>query len=64
MLILELTVAAVLLVLWLVSLFLLVVDTIPLGAKAVWALALTVLAPLAIPVYLVVRRRRAHVEPA
>lgn len=57
-------VAALLLVAWLVSLFLLVVDSIGVGSKIVWFLALTLLAPFAIPIYLVTRHRRMQAEPA
>ena len=62
--ILGLIVVSVLFVAWIVSLFLLVVDSIGIGAKILWFLALTVLAPFAIPIYLVTRRRRTQVEPA
>ena len=51
-------VAGALLLLWVLSLFLLVLDDLSLGLKVVWFLALTLLAPLAIPVYLFTRRRR------
>ena len=47
-----------------VSLFLLVTDSIGVGAKILWFLALTLLAPFAIPIYLVTRRRRMQAEPA
>ena len=57
-------VLAVLAVAWLVSLFLVVVDSIGVGAKIVWFLALTLLAPFAIPIYLVTRHRRMQAEPA
>ena len=57
-------VAALLLVAWLVSLFLVVVDSIGVGAKILWFLALTLLAPFAIPIYLVTRHRRMQAEPA
>ena len=43
---------------WVVSLFLLVADSISVVAKIVWFLALTCLAPIAIPVYLILRHRR------
>ncbi len=43
---------------WLVSLFLLVADSISVLAKIVWFLLLTCLAPIAIPVYLILRHRR------
>ena len=57
-LILSIVVVTVLGLLWVVSLFLLVVDRISVGAKVVWFLALTLLAPVAIPVYLWLRHRR------
>ncbi len=56
-------IAAVLFVAWIVSLFLLVVDSIGVGEKILWFLALTLLAPFAIPIYLVTRRRRTQAEP-
>jgi|tagenome__1003787_1003787.scaffolds.fasta_scaffold20376897_1 hypothetical protein len=43
---------------WVVSLFLLVADSISLGAKLLWFLALTCLAPIGIPAYLLARRGR------
>lgn len=46
---------------WLVSLFVLAGDTISLGAKILWFVALTCLAPIAIPVYFL---RRAHRDDA
>ena len=60
MLVLELIVLSILFIVWLVTLFLVVVDPIPLGRKVLWAIAVIVLAPVAIPVYLVMRRRRAE----
>ena len=51
-------VLAALCIAWLVSLFLLVADTISVGAKIVWFVFLTCLAPFAIPIYLVLRHRR------
>jgi hypothetical protein len=49
---------------WVVALFLLVGDSIPVFAKIVWFVALTCLAPIAIPVYLVLRHRRlTHSSP-
>ena len=59
MVVLGVIVAIVLFLAWVVSLFLLVFDTLPLWQKVVWFLALTVLAPIAIPVYLISRRSRA-----
>jgi hypothetical protein len=57
-LILSIVVVSVLGVLWVISLFLLVLDSISVGAKVVWFVALTLLAPVAIPVYLWLRYRR------
>jgi hypothetical protein len=48
---------------WLVSLVVLVFDTISVGAKIVWFLALTLLAPVAIPAYFLWRLSRRK-EPA
>lgn len=45
-------------ILWLISLFLVIGDSIGIGAKVVWVVFLTVLAPIAIPTYLILRRRR------
>jgi H+/Cl- antiporter ClcA len=56
--VLAIAVAVVLGVAWLVALFALVLDTISVGAKIAWFLALVLLAPFAIPVYLVLRHRR------
>ena len=44
--------------LWLAALFMLVADSIGLGAKILWFICLTCLAPIAIPVYFVTRTRR------
>ena len=49
--------------LWLVALFMLVVDSISVGAKILWFVALTCLAPVAIPIYLVLRHRRHRQVP-
>jgi uncharacterized membrane protein YbhN (UPF0104 family) len=49
---------------WLVSLFLLVGDSISLGAKILWFIALTCLAPFAIPLYFLARSRRSQPAPA
>jgi hypothetical protein len=51
-------VLAILALFWLVSLFLLVTDTIGFGAKVLWFVFLTCLAPIAIPVYFLARARR------
>ena len=58
MLVLEIIVMAALAVLWLITLFLIIADDISVGAKILWALLTIVLAPFAIPVYLVLRHRR------
>jgi hypothetical protein len=64
--VLSIVIATVLGLAWVISLGLLVFDSISLGAKIVWFLALTVLAPIAIPVYVVWRhsRHRAVAEDA
>ena len=46
---------------WVVSLFLLVTDSISVGAKILWFVFLTCLAPIAIPIYFVARARRGGV---
>ena len=51
-------VLGILAIAWVVSLFLLVVDSISVLAKIGWFLFLTCLAPIAIPVYLILRHRR------
>jgi Phospholipase_D-nuclease N-terminal len=43
---------------WLVALFAVAFDTTSTGGKIVWFLALTLLAPFAIPAYLLWRRGR------
>ena len=43
---------------WLVSLYMLLLDSISIGAKIVWFVALTCLAPITIPLYLILRHRR------
>jgi hypothetical protein len=57
-LVLALVVLWTLFVGWLVSMFLVVVDSISIGAKIAWLVLLTCLAPFAIPAYLVLRSRR------
>jgi hypothetical protein len=48
-------------VLWLFSLFLVIADSISVFAKIVWAILLTCIAPIAIPIYLILHHRRyAH----
>jgi hypothetical protein len=45
-------------VLWLFSLFLIVTDSISVLGKLVWAILVTCIAPLAIPVYLILHHHR------
>jgi hypothetical protein len=50
-------------VLWLFSLFLVVTDSISVFAKIIWAILLTCIAPIAIPIYLILRHYRlTHAE--
>lgn len=44
--------------LWIVALFMLVTDSISIGAKILWFLFVTLLAPIGIPAYFVARSRR------
>jgi hypothetical protein len=55
---------AILFVAWLVALFMIIVDSISVVAKIVWLVAVTVLAPFAIPVYFILRHRRTTHETA
>jgi hypothetical protein len=57
-LVLSILVLGALLIAWIVSLFLLVVDSISVLAKIAWFLFLTCVAPIAIPVYVILRHRR------
>ncbi len=57
-LVISILVLGALLIAWVVSLFLLVVDSISVLAKIAWFLFLTCVAPIAIPVYLILRHRR------
>jgi hypothetical protein len=59
----SIVVLSILFLVWVWSLFLLLVDDISIGGKLVWFLVLTCLAPVAIPVYLILRHRR-HRTPA
>ena len=60
-LVISIIVLSILLIAWIVSLFLVIVDSISVFAKIVWLLVLTLLAPVAIPLYLILRhRRRSH----
>jgi hypothetical protein len=62
--VLALVAASVLFLIWVVAVAALFTDTLSLGAKLVWFLALTVLAPVAIPVYFLARYlRHAHAAP-
>jgi hypothetical protein len=61
--VISLVVLSLLFFLWLIALFMLLVDSISVGAKIVWFLALTCLAPVAIPIYFVLRHRRHREEP-
>jgi hypothetical protein len=56
--ILSITLAATLFVLWFIGLFLIVVDHISFGAKVLWFFAFLFLAPIAVPAYLILRHRR------
>jgi hypothetical protein len=56
--VIALIVLSLLFLLWIISLFLLVTDTIGFGAKVLWFVFLTCLAPITIPVYFLVRARR------
>jgi hypothetical protein len=56
-------VLTILFLVWVWSLFLLLVDDISVVGKVVWFVLLTCLAPVAIPVYLILRHRR-HRTPA
>ena len=48
-------------VLWLFSLFLVIADSISVLAKIIWVILLTCIAPIAIPIYLILHHRRyAH----
>lgn len=53
-----------LLILWVTALFMLIADSISVGAKIVWAIVLTCFAPIAIPAYLLTRKRRLKPHPA
>jgi hypothetical protein len=54
----SIVVLGALFVLWIYCLFLLVADSISVVAKILWFLFLTCVAPLAIPLYLILRHRR------
>ena len=50
--------ATALAVLWIATLFLIVLDDLSVGSKVLWFVLCTLLAPFAIPVYLILRSRR------
>jgi hypothetical protein len=49
---------------WLVTLFMIVVDAISIPMKIVWLVVVTVLAPIGIPVYLILRHFRHNPQLA
>ena len=55
-----LTLMSMLFLFWVLSLFLLVSDSISFGRKVVWFVALTCLAPFAIPFYFIARSRHSQ----
>jgi hypothetical protein len=59
---LEIILLTILFIAWVVTLALVIMDRMSIGGKIVWLLAVTVLAPIAIPVYLIVRTRRGSDE--
>lgn len=50
--------ALALVALWLIALFLIVLDDLSGGAKAAWLVVCVLLAPVAVPLYLILRTRR------
>lgn len=60
----SLLVLSLLFIAWLIALFMLLVDSISVGGKILWFLAITCLAPVAIPIYFVLRHRRHRAQPA
>jgi hypothetical protein len=63
----SIVVLGALFLLWIYCLFLLVADTISVLAKILWFVFLTCVAPIAIPLYLILRHRRhrrADASPA
>jgi hypothetical protein len=60
----SIVVLSLLFVAWLIAVFTLVFDSISIGSKILWLVALTCLAPVAVPIYFVLRhrRRRAGLE--
>jgi hypothetical protein len=49
---------------WLVTLFMIVVDDISIGLKVIWLVVVTILAPIGIPLYLILRHFRREAQPA
>jgi len=60
----SLTVATVLFLIWIYALFVLVVDDISVGAKIAWFFPLMLLVPISVPTYLFLRHRRHAVARA
>jgi hypothetical protein len=58
----SIVVLGALFLLWVYCLFLLVADSISVLAKILWFLFLTCIAPLAIPLYLILRHRRHRAD--
>ena len=58
----SIVVLGVLFFLWIYCLFLLVADSISVLAKILWFVFLTCVAPLAIPLYLILRHRRRKTD--
>ena len=61
--VISLIVVSLMFLAWLIALLMLLVDTISVGAKILWFVALTCLAPVAIPIYFMLRYRRHRQEP-
>jgi hypothetical protein len=57
--VISIVVATVLGVLWLVTMVAVALDSISVGGKILWWVLVTLLAPIAIPVYFVLRHRRS-----
>jgi hypothetical protein len=55
----SIVVATILGVAWLVTMFVIGFDSLPVGGKVLWWVLVTLLAPIAIPVYFVLRHRRS-----
>jgi membrane protein implicated in regulation of membrane protease activity len=59
----SITLAAVMFVVWFIAIFLVVLDDISIGGKIAWSLALIFLAPISIPAYFFLRHRRHSRRP-